>query len=528
MKNKDNHASLGNDALGLFQDSVFSLMRQTQAMQMTALEKFKIGQVYFNGLTKYGHEFMTPFWIALQAFLSTEQHKLQQHPAHETLRDYLELLQFNIQIAGQGLKSSLASMQDFHTQEFLRGLRAWVNTVFNQPEEDVATFLKRQYQLLEKVVYEYPQAIKDIESEYGFHFDDGGYEKFTETERFTVYRVLPQKKVKARSKPILIIPPYVLGANILGFLPGQGKSYVHAYANQGIPTYIRVLKPIDTTPEVQSMTGEDDANDTQYICEKLKHKHQQPVTLNGFCQGGFIAVCNLASGVLDGLVDALITCVAPIDGTRSTSFIAYLEHLPPRFRDLGYAIKELPSGNHVVDGKVMSWVYKLKSMEREAPVYAFYRDLMLFNDPNGQDVKISKTAAALNHWLLYDRSDIPVAITQMSFDSYTIPIDKNGTLPVKLFGRKLNIKSLAEKNIAYLICYAQSDDLVDKKSALAPLDFIEAEVTVFPKGHGAIATSWSAPDSEYALHKRYPEGTRGPVRYQMDLDDALPKGRKHG
>ena len=77
--------------------------------------------------------------------------------------------------------------------------------------------------------------------------------------------MLPQKgiKVKERSKPILIIPPYVLGVNILGFLPGEGKSYVHAYANQGIPTYVRVLKDIETTPAVQTMTGEDDALDTR-------------------------------------------------------------------------------------------------------------------------------------------------------------------------------------------------------------------------------------------------------------------------
>ena len=114
-----------------------------------------------------------------------------------------------------------------------------------------------------------------------------------------------------------------------------------------------------------------------------------------------MAVADILSGELDGLLDALITCVAPMDGTRSKSLVEYMEHLPPRFRDLGYAVKTLPSGNQVVDGKVMSWVYKLKSMEKE--------------------------------------------------------------------------------------------------SALAPLDYIEAEVTVFPKGHGAIATSWSYPASECCL-----------------------------
>src|SRR5690606_40233487 len=61
-------------------------------------------------------------------------------------------------------------------------------------------------------------------------------------------------------------------------------------------------------------------------------------------------------------------------------------------------------------------------------------------------------------------------------------------------------------------------DLVDKEAALAPADFIDVEVTVFPKGHGAIATSWSLPTSECALHRCFKEGYRGPVRYQLDLD----------
>ena len=38
-----------------------------------------------------------------------------------------------------------------------------------------------------------------------------------------------------------------------------------------------------------------------------------------------------------------------------------------------------------------------------------------------QGVKgVGRTAAAINHWLLFDRNDLPVDITQMSFDSYTI------------------------------------------------------------------------------------------------------------
>ena len=128
-------------------------------------------------------------------------------------------------------------MTDFHMHELSRAFNAWLNTMFEREGEDIASFVERQAKLLEKVVYEYPKAIDDIGPEFGFHFEREGYRKTAETDRFEVYQVLPQKgiKVKERTKPILIIPPYVLGANILCFLPGEGKSYVHAYANQGIP-----------------------------------------------------------------------------------------------------------------------------------------------------------------------------------------------------------------------------------------------------------------------------------------------------
>jgi hypothetical protein len=125
----------------------------------------------------------------------------------------------------------------------------------------------------------------------------------------------------------------------------------------------------------------------------------------------------------------------------------------------------------------------------------------------------------MNHWLIYDRNDLPEGITKLSFDSYTIPVEKDGTLPVTMFGKKLNFKGIQEKGIKWLLCYAEKDDLVDKAAAVAPLDYVEAEVTVFPKGHGAIATSWSHPETECALHKRF-GNQRGPVRFQLDLEEA--------
>ena len=475
---------------------------------------------YLNGLANYTTEFMTPYWTALHAFMSLEKEKIATHgPTTDTFRDYAELFQFNLQIARTGYWSGLLAVNDYCAREYEKAFSALLNTVFDREGYDFKDIRERRLRLIEMVNREYPQAIKSVESDFGFHFDDGGYIKAAETERFDLYQVLPRDKnvaVREKGKPIIIMPPYVLGPNILCFLPGENKSYVHCFANQGIPTYIRIIKDIDATPAVQVMTGEDDCLDMKYFCERVKERHGRGVTLNGFCQGGLVAVMALLSGELDGIVDAFITCVTPMDGTRSKALVEYLEHIPQRFRDLGYATKTLPNGNKVVDGKVMSWVYKLKSMEKEAPVFSFHRDLMMFDQPG--ELKVNKTAAALNCWLTQGRKDLPVGITDLSFKSYTIPVTPDGTLPVKLFGRELNFKRLKEMGIPWLICIAEDDDLVDKGASLAALDFVDAEVTVFPKGHGSIATSWSLPTSECPLGGCF-KGFRGPVCYQLELDE---------
>jgi hypothetical protein len=215
-----------------------------------------------------------------------------------------------------------------------------------------------------------------------------------------------------------------------------------------------------------------------------------------------------------------------MDGTRSKGLARFLERLPERFNDLAYGTKTLPNGNRVADGELMGWVYKLKSIEQEIPAAAFFRDIMMFARQKNGNREISKTAAALNYWLQNERNDLPLEITRISFASYNTPITRDGTLPVRLFDRQLNLNRLSQKKIPWLICYGIHDDLVEKETALAPLDFIDAEVAPFPKGHVAIATSWSFPQSACALHTRFgEENHRGPVRYHMDLDAALDAAR---
>jgi pimeloyl-ACP methyl ester carboxylesterase len=487
-------------------------------------------QGYWTGLSRYCGDFLLPYFISTHYFQQVESKRSQSAPIVDTISAYLELMDNNLELLTRGSKGVFDMLSQYHQLELKDLTAALYQSVWMQDTKPLKAIAKRQADLMELIVETYPRAIGDIGDEYGFHFERGDHPLVAETERFYLYQVMPYQKkttVKQNAKPILILPPYVLGANILGFLPGEERSYAHCYANLGIPTYIRILKDIQTTEALQQMTGEDDADDTAHFCKTIMERHGKPVTLNGYCQGGYNALCNLLTGRLDDLVDAFITCVSPMDGTRSKDLARFLQRLPKRFNDLAYGTKTLANGNQVADGRLMGWVYKLKSIETESPLATFYRDLLMFARQKGDNsFKISKTAAALNYWLSRERFDLPLEITKISFASYNTPITADGTLPIKLFGNRLNIKRLKEKKIPWLICYGQHDDLVEKETALAPLDYIQAEVTPFPKGHVAIATSWSSPTSACALHTRFGDGPyRGPVRFQLDLDDALDAKR---
>lgn len=484
-------------------------------------EKAEAAHIYANGVLKYFQDFIEAFWISVGNFQSVERERIFEKTPAENFADYLGLLFMNTQVTQKAMKASICTMAEYHFPIFYETFNAWMNTVFGRKGEEIDTVVSGQEHLFGRVVYDYPKAIRSIRDEFGFHFDKGGYIKTGETDRFELWQVLPTHKnvsVRENRKPVIVIPPFVLGTNVLAFLPTQDKSYVHAFANKGIPTYIRVPKNIWTTPAFQVMTGEDDARDTKYFCEIIKNKHGKQVTLNGYCQGGFIGVCDILSGELDGLVDALITCVSPMDGTRSPGLATFLKNLPPRFNDLAYGTKTLPSGNKVADGILMGWVYKLRAIENEFPLVDFYRDIVMISATDMARGQFNKTALAIKYWLNYERTDLPMPITQMSFDSYNIPIAKDGTLPVRMFGKPLNLHRIPEKGIKWLICYGEKDDLVEKETALAPQDFIEVETTGFPKGHLAIATSWSNPKSEYSLDKRF-NNKRGPVLFQMEIDE---------
>jgi len=505
-------------------------MQLAPKMSRAAFAQTRAAQYYWVGIFKYVTAFMKPSVNTLNALLATEKEKLAVKSPAENLEDYRQLFDLNVQLARVATTNSLKAMNGFFYAVLSKAFLAWMNTF--EDEDCLSDFSSRLEEILKVTVCEYPKAVEEIKPEFGLKLDSSGYEKTAETERFDLYRVLPtQKGVTPANKPILIVPPYVLGANILAFLPGEQRSYVHCYANQGVPTYIRLVKDIYTTPAVQTMTGEDDARDIRFFCGELKARHNMPVSLNGFCQGGYLCLAALLSGELDGLVDALITCVTPVDGSRSKSFVRFLNSIPIRFREIRYSQKLLPNGNTVIDGAVLSWVQKLRKLETESPIVSFHRDIAMFDSQATPLPKISKTAAAINYWLTHDQYDLPVRIAEMSFASYSIPIDEEGALPITLFGRKLVLKRMEEKKVPWLVCIADGDDLVDKEASLTALNYIDAEVCVFPKGHASIATSWSIPTSACALHILFPKDmpppvescrmSRGPVRFHMDLEAAI-------
>jgi hypothetical protein len=482
-------------------------------------------------LFNYEFDFLHPLVKAIGCFTRAEAKRAFESRPRETIEQHRELLGYNWDIFLRHLRSGLEAASEYHSSEFSEAFAAWLNTFSGGADgaEDIFSYLDAQKRIAHHLAWQYPREIREIGEDFGFHFEREGYEKVGETDRFLVYQVFPTKpgtKVRKDGKPVLVVPPNVLGGDILAFLPGDNRSYTHLFANQGIPTYIRILKDIEGNTAVQTMTLEDDITDTRSFAETIRKRHGRSITLNGYCQGGLLTLANILSGELDGLVDTHVTAVSPIDGSRSKGFARFLGQLPSRFNYLEYGTRILENGNQVVDGDLMSWIYKVKSIDEEGPMVAFYRDLAMLRKLERKGRKISRTATALNYWLTYQRHDLPVETTRISFASYNTPIADDGTMPFTAFGRKLNMNRIKEKGFKWLICYGEDDTLVEKDTALAPLDHIEAEVTPFPKGHVAIAIFWSSPESEYALNTRFGDkGYRGPVRFHLDVEAEENRAR---
>ena len=146
----------------MFMEKVLEI---NQKLMGATIEHMRAAQAYWTGVFAYMNEFMTPYWIAMSSFHAMERENLLHRHLWETIGDYMELYRFNIQIAERGLISSFRTMNEYHLQQMAKAFSAWLNTFLDYEGEDIEQLMAGQARLLEKVVYSFPQATRDIESE---------------------------------------------------------------------------------------------------------------------------------------------------------------------------------------------------------------------------------------------------------------------------------------------------------------------------------------------------------------------------
>ncbi|MDG4576444.1 MAG: hypothetical protein P9C36_09060 [Defluviicoccus sp.] len=428
----------------------------------------------------------------------------------------LEVLQHNQALMTKGVLSAQEKMMDYVFDQVEEGMQATFNTLFNVEGEKISGYINREAGVMESVA-NFNEQINKIKDEFGFHFNSGNYKLVHETDTFQMYQVLPLKagvKVRDDVKPMLLVPPYMLGVHILSFLPYENKSYAHSFANEGVPTYVRVVKDIMTDAKVQQTTPDSDCLQTVELCKKLMEIHGKKAVLNGTCQGGYICLMNLLSGKFDGIVDTLITNVAPIDGTYSDA----ISGMPQMHHD--FISTTLPSGNKVANGYLLSLGMRFVAIDRETPLVKVLDQASLHK---ATDLNPGKTPAALFRWLLKERTHLPLEIAKMSSCTFQQPIGADGTLPVQLFGQPLNLKKLADLKVKWYQNYAIKDDLVTPPCATAGNRFLEGtdvvESVAFHGGHVAILTSPYA--KKAPVNGTFTDATgrkvRGPVKFMLDM-----------
>lgn len=486
-----------------------------------------------NALLREMPDFTTSWWRYTLAMMRATNREVSEfndnlfiaaHIAMTAARDNplsmmetFEILEHNVSMGRKGLSGMQTKLVDYSFDQIEEGTRAFLNSILNSEGEKLSGYMRREAEIME-AVSNFNEQIEAIADEFGFHFNTANYKLVHQTDAFELYQVLPLKagvEVRKDLKPVILVPPYMLGVHILSFLPFENKSYSHSFANEGIPTYVRVVKDIMTNENVQKMTPEQDCEQTRELCAKVMELNNgKKVTLNGTCQGGYISLMNILSGKLKDVCDALITNVTPVDGTYSDA----ISGMPTMHHD--FITTTLPSGNKVANGYLLSLGMRFVAIDRETPLVKVLDQASLHR---ATDLNPGKTPAALFRWLLKERVHLPLAIANMSSHSFQDPIANDGTLPVQLFGQPLNIKHLVDLNVPWYQNYAIKDDLVTPLCATAGNKHLEGwnglESVAFFGGHVAILTSPYAKKAPVTGTFKDANGkdSRGPVKFQMDI-----------
>ncbi|MBK8209531.1 MAG: metal transporter [Rhodospirillales bacterium] len=473
---------------------------------------WRYGMSLWRALDRERLEFFDPFRIAAQIGFRAARH---HPPSAETS---WHLMQYNAGLLNRAWLANQEQLTSYALEEGAKGWNAWFNTLLGTPGETIEQFAERQADVMDAVA-NFNRQIERVRDDFGFQFRSADYKLVHETSCFLMYQVVPlDKSVKVRRdlKPMLLVPPYMLGVHILAFLPHEKKSYAHAFADAGIPTYVRVVKDIWENEKVQTMTPEDDCLQTRELCAVLMEKHGQKVTLNGTCQGGYISLMNILSGRLRNVCDTLISNVTPVDGT----FSAAISNVPRMGHD--FVLSQLPNGNFVANGYLLSLGMRLTALDHETPLVQVLNQARL-EERGG--LAQSRSTAALFRWLRKERVHLPPAIAEMSSITFEQPVAADGTLPVRLFGQPLMIGDLAALNIRWYQDYAVKDDLVTPACATAGNRLVEAsgllESVPFPGGHVAILTSPYNPKAPVNGRFVAPNGcvSRGPVLFQLEIGE---------
>ncbi|NJO55223.1 MAG: hypothetical protein HC834_01470 [Rhodospirillales bacterium] len=470
---------------------------------------WRYGMSLWRALDRERLEFFEPFRIAaVIAFRAARE----EPPSIPT---WLRLLQYNATLLNKATWANQQQLSDYLWDECQKGWQAWFNSLYGMEGESFDEFAKRQADVMEGVA-NFHEQVEKVKDQFGFHLRRPEYKLIKETPSFLMYQVLPLKSgvnVRDDIKPMLLVSPYMLGSHILSFLPYDDKSYAHAFANAGVPTYVRIVKDIWETESVQTLTPEDDCTETHELCTELVHRHGRKVTLNGTCQGGYMCLMNLLSGRYGDVCDTLITNVTPVDGTYSQAIYG----LPQMNFD--FFLSRMPNGNYVANGYLLSLGMRLVAIDRETPLIQVINRARLY-ETNGHS---SKSTAALFRWLRKERVHLPPAIAKMSSISFQQPIGADGSLPVTLFGKPLKIGDLATLGVRWYQNYAVKDDLVTPPCATAGNRFLEGsgllESVPFPGGHVAILTSPHSKRSPVDGRFEAADGTihRGPVLFQLEI-----------
>lgn len=462
-------------------------------------------------------EFFDTFRIAAQVAFRASNHSPM------SLQTFYLLMQHNAFLLNKAMLANQEQVSRYLLDEGQSALNAYLNSLLGSEGETFPEFASRQADVMEAVA-NFNEQIEKVKDDFGFQFRSADYKLIDETGAFQMYQILPLKKgVRVRNdlKPMLLVPPYMLGEHILAFLPYDNKSYAHAFANAGIPTYVRIVKDIWEDETVQTMTTDDDCTQTRELCAKLVKKHGRKVTLNGTCQGGYICLMNILSGTLTDQVDALISNVTPVDGTYSHAINSL-----PRLR-CDFMESRLPNGNFVANGYLLSLGMRLVAIDRETPLVQVINEARAYEATH---LHPGKTMAALYRWLRKDRVHLPVAIARMSSTTFQEPIGDDGTLPVQLYGKPLRIGDLKTLNVRWYQDYAVKDDLVTPACATAGNRWLEGsgllESVPFPGGHVGILTSPHRKKAPVDGRFVGPDGQehRGPVAFQLEIGgaDAAP------